>query len=70
MNEYLPSIVSAVLTGAATYGALRVELRWMWAEVNRAHTEIKELRASVAALERAVPVPAVVPAPRARAAAG
>lgn len=39
----LPEIAATgVVSAAATWAAMRMEMRWMWAEIHRAHSRLTE----------------------------
>lgn len=44
IDALLQSVLAAVAGGGGAYAAVRVELRWLRADINRHETEIKQLR--------------------------
>jgi hypothetical protein len=41
--DVLPEIVgTGVVSAAATWAAMRMEMRWMWSEIRRAHDRLSD----------------------------
>lgn len=43
LPDVLPEIVgTGLVSAAATWAAMRMEMRWMWAEIRRAHDRLSD----------------------------
>jgi hypothetical protein len=47
MESWLPVLVSAVGTGLVTWGALRVELRWLRHDIDGAHKRLDRVEGAL-----------------------